>query len=66
MGYSTWDAGEKLKMKKKGKDQRYVKHYKNLSSLDWYVSYFHKGEPWIKDFKLVIKQLAIFLEEVRP
>jgi len=56
----------KLKMKMKGKDQRYVKHYKNLRRSYWNVGHFHKGKPWIKDFKLVIKQLAIFLEEVRP
>jgi len=54
------------KCNKQTKDPRYVKHFKNLSSLDWHVSHFHKGEPWIKDFKLVLKQLAIILEDVRP
>ena len=53
------------KCKKQTKDQRYTKHFKNLSSVDWHVSTSHKGEYWVKDFKLAITQLAKVLEEVR-
>jgi len=49
---------------KRVKDPRYTKHFKNLSGLDWHVSHEHKGEPWIKDFKLALKQLARVLEDV--
>jgi len=48
------------------KNAMYVKHFKNLSGLDWHVSNFHKGEPWVKDFKIAIKHLAQVFEEIRP
>ncbi len=54
------------KCAKQAKDLRYIKHFKNLSSLDWHTSHEHKGETWVNDFKVAITQLARVFEDVRP
>jgi len=40
------------------KNPRRVKTYKNLSSLDSHFSTEHKGEFWIKEAKVLIRQFA--------
>jgi len=40
------------------KDPMKVKSHKNLSSLDSHISTEHKGEFWIKEAQLLIRQFS--------
>jgi len=48
------------KCKFAAKNQRQVKHHKNLSSLDWHLTHYHKDDVGTNELKELVKQFNNF------